>query len=107
MHPAPVPAVSFQHIDPQFGPLVSESGVGGKRYWTALGSVLFLGVFALVGFVAALAEGLIVGALILGLLIFGLVLALGVLSGLRISVYTHGIERRGRFGSKRLGWDQL
>ena len=107
MHPAPMHAVPLQHIDPQFGPLVSESNVGGKRYWTAIGLVLFLGVFALVGFVATLAEGLVLGALLLGLLIFGLVLAVGVLSGVRVIVYTHGIERRGRFGSKRLGWDQL
>jgi len=30
-----------------------------------------------------------------------------LLSGVRVIVYTHGVERRGRFGSKRLGWDQL
>jgi hypothetical protein len=107
MQPAPMHPVPLQHIDPQFGPLVSESSVGGKRYWTVVGLVLFLGVFALVGFVAALAEGSVLGALIVGLLMLGLVLALCVLSGVAVIVYTHGIERRGRFGRKRLGWDQL
>lgn len=106
MQPAPLP-VPLQHIDPQFGPVVSESAVGGKRYWTIVGSVLLLGLFALAGFIATLAEGSLGGALILGFLIFGIVLIVAVLSGVRVIVYTHGIERRGRFGRKRLGWDQL
>lgn len=104
-HFAPVPPV--QHIDPQFGAVVSESHAGGKRYWTLVGLVLFLGLFVLAGFAAAMIEGSIGGALVLGLLIMLVVVILVMMSGLRVIVYTHGIERRGRFGSKRLGWDQL
>jgi hypothetical protein len=106
MQPAPLP-VPIQHVDPQFGPVVSDSHAGGKKYWTVVGLILFLGVFVLIGLVATLVEGSIGGALFLGLLLFLFVFLLVMLSGLRVIVYTHGIERRGRFGSKRLGWDQL
>jgi len=107
MQPAPTHAISPQLIDPQFGPAVSESTVGGKKYWTVVGLLVFLGLCVLAGFVAALAAESVVGALLLALLILLLVLGIWALSGTRVIVYTHGIERRGRFGSKRLGWDQL
>lgn len=97
----------MQPVDPQFGPVVAEYEVGGKRYWLVFGLVLFLCLVALAGFIAALAEGSVIGGAIVGSLILGMVLALVVLSGVRIIVYTHGVERRGRFGRKRLGWDQL
>jgi uncharacterized protein DUF6585 len=106
MLPAQYP-VSAHSVDPQFGPIITEHHVGGKRYWSLFVLVLFLCLVALAGFIATLAEGSLLGASLLGLLIFGMVLVLLVLSGVRIIVYTHGIERRGRFGSKRLGWDQL
>ena len=102
---APVPA--HQASDVQFGPVVSEHHAGGKRYWSLFGLVLFLGLGALAGFVALLADGELLGALAFGVVILGLVLLLVVLSGLRVIVYTHGIERRGRFGSKRLAWADL
>src|SRR3954464_11863043 len=107
MQPAPHFAVPMQAADPQLGPIVSEHHVGGKRYWSVFGLVLFLGLIALAGFIATLAEGALLGAVFLGLLMLSLVLVLIVLSGVRITVYTHGIERRGRFGRKRLGWDAL
>jgi hypothetical protein len=106
MHPAPYP-VPMQPVDPQFGPVVSEYEVGGKRYWLVFGLLLFLCLVALAGFIAALAEGSFLGGAIVGSLILGMVLLLVALSGVRIIVYTHGVERRGRFGKKRLGWDQL
>jgi hypothetical protein len=99
--------VSAHPVDPQLGPLVSEHHVGGKRYWTVFGLLLFLGSGVLVGFIAALAAGSLVGALILGLVLTLMVVLLVVLSGVRLIVYTQGIERRGRFGSKRVGWEQL
>jgi|GEM_PF-2432116 len=107
MQPALTHATPPQLIDPQFGPAVSESKVGGKKYWTVVGLLVFLGLCVLAGFVAALAAESVVGALLLALLILLLVLGIWALSGTRVIVYTHGIERRGRFGSKRLGWDQL
>jgi uncharacterized protein DUF6585 len=107
MQQAPQYAVPAHSVDPQFGPIISEHHVGGKRYWSVFGLVLFLALLALAGFIATLAEGALLGASLLGLLIFGMVLVLVVLSGVRIIVYTHGIERRGRFGRQRLGWDQL
>jgi len=106
MHPAPYP-VPTQPVDPQFGPLVSEHHAGGKRYWLAFSLILFLCAVALLGFIAVLAEGSFVGGAIIGCLLLGMVLLLVVLSGIRLTVYTHGVERRGRFGKKRLGWDQL
>lgn len=99
--------VPLQHVDPQFGPVVSESAAGGKRYWTLFGMVVFFEAIALAGFAATMIEGSVGGALVLGVLIFGLVLIQVIMSGLRVIVYTHGIERRGRFTHKRLGWDQL
>src|SRR6478752_206269 len=106
MHPAPNP-VPTQPVDPQFGPVVSEHHAGGKRYWLAFGAILFLCALALLGFIAVLAEGSVVGGAIVGALLLGMVFLLVVLSGIRVTVYTHGVERRGRFGRKRLGWDQL
>lgn len=106
MQPNPY-AASTQLVDPQFGPVVSEYEVGGKRYWLAFGLLLFLGALALAGFIAVLAEGSFVGAAVIGSLMLGMLVLLVLLSGVRVIVYTHGIERRGRFGRKRLGWDQL
>lgn len=106
MHPAPYP-VPTQPVDPQFGPVVSEHHAGGKRYWLVFGLILFLCLVALAGFLAVLAEGSVAGGAIIGSLLLGMVLLLVALSGIRITVYTHGVERRGRFGKKRLGWDQL
>jgi len=107
MQPAPLPRHPSPFIDPQFGPAVSESRVGGKKYWTVVGLLAILGLCALAGFVAALLAESVIGALLVAILILLLVLAVWALSGTRVIVYTHGIERRGRFGSKRLGWDQL
>jgi len=106
MQPAPYP-VPMQPIDPQFGPVVSEYEVGGKRYWLVFGLIVFLCLVALAGFIAVLAEGSFLGGALIGSLLLGMVLLLVALSGVRIIVYTHGVERRGRFGKKRLGWDQL
>ena len=102
-----MPPHSLPLIDPQFGPAVSESKVGGKKYWTVVGLLSFLALCGLAGFVAALVAESVVGALLLALLILLFVLGIWALAGTRVVVYTHGIERRGRFGSKRLGWDQL
>ncbi|MET0793932.1 MAG: DUF6585 family protein [Polyangiaceae bacterium] len=107
MQPAPMYPVPAQPIDAQFGPVVSEHHAGGKSYWLLFGLLLFLGALVLAGFIAALAGGSLEGGLVLGLLLFGLVILLVALSGVRVTVYTQGIERRGRFGSKRLAWDQL
>jgi len=107
MQPGPSYAVSAQSVDPQFGPVVSEYRVGGKRYWLLFGLLLFLGALMLAGFIALLADGSLLGAAVLGLLLGSMILVLLLLSGVTVTVYTHGIERRGRFGSKRLGWDQL
>jgi len=106
MHPAPqlVPA---QLVDPQFGPVVSEYHMGGKRYWPLFGFILLLCLLGSAGFIALLAEGELIAAAVVGAFVLGMVLLLVTLSGVRIIVYTHGIERRGRFGSKRLGWEQL
>jgi len=106
MQPAPYP-VPMQPVDPQFGPVVSEYEVGGKRYWLVFSLVLFLCLVALAGFIAVLAEGSFVGGAVIGSIILAMVLLLVALSGVRLIVYTHGVERRGRFGKKRLGWDQL
>ncbi|HEX2671553.1 MAG TPA: DUF6585 family protein [Polyangiaceae bacterium] len=106
MQPAPYP-VPMQPVDPQFGPVVSEYEVGGKRYWLVFGLLVFLCLVALAGFIAVLAEGSFVGGAVIGSLLLGMVLLLVALSGVRVIVYTHGVERRGRFGRKRLGWDQL
>jgi hypothetical protein len=97
----------MQPVDPQFGPVVSEYEVGGKRYWLVFGLLVFLCLVALAGFIAVLAEGSFVGGAVIGSLLLGMVLLLVALSGVRVIVYTHGVERRGRFGRKRLGWDQL
>ena len=110
MQPAPNPyqaPVAAPPVPADFGPVVSEHHVGGKRYWSLVGLLVFLGLGALAGFIALLAEGELPGALAVGFVMLGLVLLLVVISGLRVTVYTHGIERRGRFASKRLGWDQL
>jgi len=106
MQPAFNPAPT-QLVDPQFGPVVAEYHVGGKRYWWLFGLILFLCAVALAGFIAVLAEGSLAGAAIVGLLLFGMAFLLFVLSGMQVTVYTHGVERRGRFGRKRLGWDKL
>ena len=106
MQPVPYP-VSAQPVDPQFGPVVSEHHAGGKRYWWTFGLVLFLAAGVLSGFIALLVEDELLGALACAFGILGLVLLLVVLSGVRVTVYTHGIERRGRFGRKRVAWDQL
>ena len=108
MQPAPSP-FPIQHpaVDAQFGPVVSEHHVGGKRYWWLFALLLFLTVATLAGFIAALANESLIGAALLALVVLGLVALLLVISGLRVTVFTHGIERRGRFGSKRLAWDQL
>ncbi len=107
MQPAPMYPVPAHAVDAQLGPVVSEHHVGGKRYWTLFVLLGVIGVALLAGFIAALAAGSVIGALSLGLGMALLVLVLVVLSGVRIIVYTHGIERRGRFGSKRLAWEQL
>ncbi|HYP74958.1 MAG TPA: DUF6585 family protein [Polyangiaceae bacterium] len=107
MQPGPQFQPQVQALDAPFGPVVSEYQVGGKRYWLLFGLLLFLCAVALAGFIAVLAEGSLLGAAILGSLVAGIVLLLVVLSGVQVVVYTHGIERRGRFGSKRLAWQQL
>lgn len=110
MQPAPNPYQAPVRTPPgqaDFGPVVSEHHVGGKRYWSLFGLILFLGLGALAGFIALLASDELAGALLCAFAILGLVLLLVVMSGVRVTVFTHGIERRGRFGSKRLGWDQL
>ncbi|HYQ45515.1 MAG TPA: DUF6585 family protein [Polyangiaceae bacterium] len=106
MHPAPYPVPTVP-VDPQFGPVVAEYHVGGKRYWSLFGLIVFLCAVALAGFIAVLAEGSLAGAALIGLLLLGMVFLLVVLSGVRVTVFTHGVERRGRFGRKRLGWDKL
>lgn len=107
MQSPPAHAISPQLIDPQFGPAVSESKLGGKNYWTVVSLLSFLGVCTLAGFIATLVAESVVGSLLLALLVLLLVLSVWAFSGTRVVVFTHGIERRGRFGSKRLAWDQL
>lgn len=102
----PYPAAT-QPVDAQFGPVVSESHAGGRGYWLLFVLLLFLSALSLAGFVVALVEGSAAGAAVFALASGATVLVLLRLSGVRLIVYTHGIERRGRFAGKRLGWDQL
>ena len=100
----PVPMHGF---DPQFGQAVSEWQPGGKKL---IGLIVLFGLFCvigLVGLLALLAEGELVWAAVVGLVLFGWVLLLMVVLGLKVTVYTHGIERAGRFRTRRLAWDQL
>lgn len=102
MQPSPI-----QRFDPQFGQAVSEWRPGGKKFVGLVLALVLLCVLALLGFVALIAAGELIGAAFVGVLLFGFVFLSVMLFGLQVTVYTHGIERVGRFRTRRLAWDQL
>jgi hypothetical protein len=104
MQPAFPPAARAGH-DPEFGPLVSELRAGLRvRLASTVLLLVIGGLFVLVGM--AQDE--------LGLTAIASLATLPPLAfvyyqqgGLRVRLYTHGVERSGRFAKRRLPWDRL
>lgn len=94
-------------VHPQFGAVLSAHRAGGTRYWRGLAWVFAVAAFALAGFVDELLDSNPAAAIAPGLAVAILGLVLWVMSGRRVVVYAHGIERRGRLGRERLAWHQL
>ena len=104
MHPASA-TVPGAPPDPQFGHLVSEWRAGLKqRILLTIIILLVGGLFVGLGIAEDIvALWTIAGAVALILLC----LLYFQQSGVRVTVYTHGIQRQGRFGTKRVGWTDL
>ena len=102
------PVVPTQLPDPQLGSAVSEWRVGGARPVLLGLLIVVLGGGLIAALVAGLGDEQPVLAVLSSALVLGLVvLLLALVTGPRVVVYTHGIERTGRFGKRRLAWDQL
>ncbi len=104
--PNPAPQEASATIsDPEFGPLITELRAG-LRVRLAL-TFLFLvvgGLFVLVG--AAQEDGVLT-AIAIATTLLPIVFVFYQQTGIRVRIYAGGVERSGRFGKRRLAWDQL
>lgn len=91
--------------DPELGPLRHELGPAWKARIAGFFLVL---VFTGIPFFAGMADGnaLVMVASALVALVLVIVIQV-VASAARVRVFEHGIERRGRFRTQRLAWNQL
>jgi hypothetical protein len=99
------PAKPILARDPGLGTVVCEWRAG---WWYRIQlSVLILFLLGMFGIIGAAMEDLVV----LGAAGVATALLLGFVqyqqSGVRVVVYDHGIERTGRFGTRRLAWAEL
>lgn len=92
--------------DPELGAVVQELRAG----WTVRVALCFLIViFMAIGAAAASqSQDAALWLVLIGVLTLGLcALTLFILSASRVRLYQHGIERSGRFGRKRIAWNDL
>jgi hypothetical protein len=102
MQPAIAP---FPAHDPQLGPVVSQWKAGWtQRIALSIVSLIAGGIVVLIGAandnVGVIVAGVVIAAGLIGLVLF-------FQSGVLVTVYANGIERRGRTGTKRLAWSAL
>ena len=99
MFPAQAP------VDPQLGSVVSEWRAGaGRRVMLALLTLILGGALAAIG---AGNDSMVVVIIAVLLTLLFLALVFVQQGMLRVVSYTHGIERSGLFGKKRILFDQL
>ena len=105
MQPAPPLFAPQGPVDPQLGNVVSEWRAGlGRRIWLASFALIVGGALAAIG---AGNDSMVVVIIAVVLTVLCLVLVVVQQAMVRVVSYTHGIERFGMFGNKRLLWDQL
>jgi hypothetical protein len=91
--------------DPEFGNLSSElRAAWGMRILVMVLILFGCGLFVIAS-VSSDEMGLGITIGVVGLALIALVQF--ILSALRVRIYQHGIERRGRFGTKRIAWANL
>ena len=94
-----------QQVDPQLGPLVNELGPGWQSRVAGFFLVL---VFAGIAILAGVAnDNSVLIALSAGVALALLGLVQFIATGARVRVYEHGIERCGRFRTRRMAWNDL